>query len=48
MSLDQTQAYLDTLPLATALFWFIENVNEDSPHRTALFFYCRERVREGV
>ncbi len=45
MTLDQTRDYLDTLPAVLALFWFMENVDSDHPHRTSLFFYCRERAR---
>lgn len=45
MNLEQTKDYLNGLPLALALWWFIENSNEDDPHRSELFFYLRERVR---
>jgi hypothetical protein len=45
MTYDQTTDYLNGLPLAAALWWFIENCNEDDPHRSELFFYLRERVR---
>lgn len=45
MTLTETINYLDTLPGVLALFWFMENVNEEHPHRQELFFYCRERVR---
>jgi hypothetical protein len=31
--------------LLTDLWWFIENVNEDTPDRTDRFFALRERVR---
>lgn len=41
-----TEQYLKTLPLTEALWWFIENVGEDHPERTALFFSLRERVRD--
>lgn len=45
MNEQQIITHLDTLDLAQALWWFIENVNEDSPERTPVFFYLRERVR---
>jgi len=41
----ETKTYLDGLPLADAFWWFIENSNEDDPHRSELFFYLRERYR---
>lgn len=45
MTYQDTVDYLDSLPGVLALFWFMENVNDDHPHRSELFFYCRERVR---
>lgn len=45
MTRRQIKSYLQTLPLAEALWWFIENVNEDDSARTELFFYLRERKR---
>lgn len=45
MTYEETTDYLDSLPGVLALFWFMENVNEDDPHRSELFFYCRERAR---
>lgn len=42
---ERDKAILDPMELAGALWWFIENVSSDAPHRTALFFYLRERVR---
>lgn len=45
VTFDETKGHLDGLPLVTALWWFIENSNEDDPHRNELFFYLRERVR---
>lgn len=45
MNYDQIIDHLDTLPITHALWWFIENVAEDSPHRTPLFFYLRSRFR---
>lgn len=45
MTLKQTKKLLDSMPLTTALWWFIENSNEDDKHRNELFFYLRERVR---
>lgn len=41
------KTYLDTLSLPAALFWFIENVSDDTAERTELFFYLRERVRNA-
>jgi hypothetical protein len=46
VTFDETKGHLDGLPLVAALWWFIENVNEDHPHRNELFFYLRERVRD--
>lgn len=45
MTGQQKLDYLETLPLVNALFWFIENVTEEDPDRTELFFHLRERVR---
>jgi len=45
MSLEETKSHLDWLPMANALWWFIENSNDDDPHRSELFFYLRERMR---
>lgn len=39
--------YLASLPLPDALWWFIENVNADTPLRTEMFFALRERMRKG-
>lgn len=36
---------MDDLDIATALWWFIENVGPDHPSRDTLFFYLRERFR---
>jgi hypothetical protein len=44
-TIEQIKEYLDSLPGVLALFWFMENVSDEHPHRTELFFYCRERVR---
>lgn len=38
--------YLKSQPLTAALFWFIENVDDDTPDRNAMFFHLRERMRE--
>ena len=41
--------HLKSVPLNDALWWFIENVNEEDPHRNDYFFALRERVRsEGT
>lgn len=45
MTYEQIEDYLDGCPLVNALWWYIENSNEDDPHRNQLFFYLRERVR---
>lgn len=39
--------YLNGLPLAEALWWFIENVDDETPNRTTYLFRLRERVRNG-
>lgn len=46
MTYPQTIRYLETQPLALALWWFIENITELDPRRTELFLYLRERVRK--
>lgn len=33
--------------LVSALWWFIENVSDDTPGRTDMFFHLRERVRSS-
>lgn len=44
-----TIQYVASQPLTHALMWFIENVPEGDPERTAAFFVLRERVRnEGT
>jgi len=45
MTATETIDYLHTLPTTHALWWFIENVTEDDPIRTEVFFYLRERFR---
>lgn len=40
--MDNTDEYLDTLPLVDALWWFIENEHECG---SDVFFYLRERYR---
>lgn len=37
--------HLNTLDLANALWWFIENIDADHKDRNDIFFYLRERVR---
>lgn len=46
MDYQQTIDYLDSLPSTLALFWVMENVNEEHPQRQQFFFYCRERARQ--
>lgn len=41
----ETIAYLKTLALAEALWWFIENHSEASVGYAEVFFYLRDRVR---
>lgn len=41
----ETIAYLEQLELATALWWFIENLNEEPSGRSEIFFSLRERMR---
>lgn len=49
MTFTEKKAYLDTLSLPRALWWFIENAPDDDTIRTDIFFYLRERVRtEGL
>jgi len=38
--LDTTFEYLKSLPLIEALWWFIENIEPEHPHRTSLFSTC--------
>jgi hypothetical protein len=45
MTVEETTDYLDTLPGVLALWWFMENINDEHPDRQQLFFYLRERVR---
>lgn len=37
--------YLSKLPLIDALWWFIENSDDESPHKTTYYFLLRERMR---
>jgi len=45
MTFTETKKYLDTQSLAMALWWFIENVNDEALERSQIFFYLRDRVR---
>ena len=45
LTLEETKEHLDGLLTVHAIWWFIENSNEDDPHRNELFFYLRERYR---
>jgi hypothetical protein len=38
----------ELLDLCVDFWWFIENVNEETPDRTERFFALRERYREVV
>jgi hypothetical protein len=42
---NKTVAYLCTLKLVDALWWYIENITHEHEDATAAFFYLRERVR---
>ena len=44
-STKEAAEYMNSLPLAEALWWYIENIADEDPRRTDLFFYLRERVR---
>jgi len=39
--------YVASRPLTEALWWFIENVSDDTPERTEIFFDLRERCRDS-
>lgn len=43
MTFEQIKDHLNGLPVVYALWWFIENMNEESAHRSETFFYLRER-----
>jgi len=43
LTLQETKDYLDTLDMAQALWWFIENISGEHPYSTRLYFYLRER-----
>ena len=38
--------YLKTQPLNEVLWWFIENVSEDTPRKIEYFFILRERIQK--
>jgi hypothetical protein len=40
--------YLAGLPLVEAMWWFIENIDEEHPARSACAFFLRERYRNEV
>jgi hypothetical protein len=46
MTVTEAKDYLDTLPFGYAVWWYVENVTEDDPIRTEVFFYLRERFRK--
>ena len=51
MNIAATLAYLDSLPLAQSLWWFIENRSDheaDQPEVTAVFFHLRSRYQREV
>lgn len=43
MNHDQALDYLDSVPLIEALWWYIENANDEWGN--GVFFYLRERYR---
>lgn len=44
MTTEEKIKYLDSLPLAQALWWFIENVDWEASDKTELYFHLRERM----
>ncbi len=40
--------YFDTVSLSDALWWFIENIDEEHPDKTDIYFYLRERMRNSA
>lgn len=40
---EDVKAMLEKLTIGEALWWFVENVAEDHPQRSSLFFYLRSR-----
>lgn len=44
----QGEEYRKTHRALTALWWFTENVNDDTPDRSDVFFFVREIVRAGL
>jgi len=45
MTAEQQIEMLNTMNLALALWWWIENVDAGDPTASEVFFYLRERVR---
>jgi len=46
-TLGATCAMLDKMVLSGALWWVMENITKDDPISSDVFFYLRERVRNG-
>lgn len=46
MNFTEVKDHLDTLSLALALWWVMENMADDDAAYGETFFYLRERVRE--
>ena len=42
------EPYPKVLEALRAAWWFIENVSEDTPNRSELFFELREKVRGAL
>lgn len=45
LAAEMREELADTRKLVSDLWWFIENVGDDTPDRTSRFFALRERVR---
>lgn len=43
---DEDIQQLEGMDLIDALWWFIENVDNDNPNRSEMFFHLRERMRD--
>ena len=48
MTADEIKRYLFTLSLTEALWWYIENISQDDPAQSEVFFYLRARYRREV
>ena len=41
-------ALTNGLPIAQALWWFVENVQDDAPHKPGVYFHLRARVKDEI